>query len=310
MRLQPSAGAGDTSVFKILIAAIVVGTWNGNWFPSGRAKHRAPRDVEASRIFRASKMLAEGIAKLDPEGTNDVILCLNEMRGPAAVSNLVAGIGRKGLRPVIVTRYRWRDRFDEQQDAIATTLPVAESRWSVWRKIRDTRPPRGYAFAALVVEPAVTANVYAVHLKSNYGQGKDEEKIAGNIEKRALAIEQIVAMEKPRRASARRPVILAGDLNADRRRSEFSRETIFRTLDAAGLHDAFESMPEEERYTHENRYFGTSAIDFVLYRGFGMSARPVTLSAGDVSDHRALFALLDAKADEVSPKKQQGEKRR
>lgn len=295
-------------MFKILIAAVVVGTWNGNWFPSGRAKHRAPREVEESRIAAAAKMLAQGIAKLDPEGTNDVVLCLNEMRGPAVVSNLVARIGRKGLRPVTVTRYRWRDRFDEQQDVIATTLPVAESRWSVWKKIRGTRPPRGYAFAALVVEPAVTANVYAVHLKSNYGQGRDEEKIADNVRKRALAIEQIVAMEKPRRASARRPVILAGDLNADRRRREFARDTIFGTLDAAGLRDVFEAMPENERYTREHRYFGKSAIDFILYRGFDVSARPITLSAGDVSDHRPLFALLDVKAHEVSPKKQQGEK--
>lgn len=291
-------------MFKILIAAVIVGTWNGNWFPSGRAKHRAPRDVEASRIFRASKMLAEGIAKLDPEGTNDVILCLNEMRGPAAVSNLVAGIGRKGLRSVIVTRYRWRDRFDEQQDAIATTLPVVESRWSVWKKVRDTRPPRGYAFAALVVEPAVTANVYAVHLKSNYGQGKDEKKIAENRKKRSLAVEQIVAMENPRRASARRSVILAGDFNADRRRSEFAEDTLFASLDKAGFGDVLEEIPQEKRYTREHRFFGRSAIDSVMYRDFSVSGEPFTLDAGDVSDHRALFVLLDAKPKKVTTKKQ------
>ena len=33
--------------FILLLAAVVVGTWNGNWFPSGRAEHRAHPDVEA-----------------------------------------------------------------------------------------------------------------------------------------------------------------------------------------------------------------------------------------------------------------------
>ena len=101
------------SVF-LLIAAVVVGTWNGNWFPSGRAEHRAHPDVEAATISAAAKMLANGLRAVDPYGTNDVVLCLNEMRGPKAASNLVAQIGRPGLRIVIISGYRRRDRFDQQ----------------------------------------------------------------------------------------------------------------------------------------------------------------------------------------------------
>ena len=73
----------------------MVGTWNGNWFPSGRAEHRAHPDVEAATITAAAKMLVGGLRAVDPAGTNDVILCLNEIRGPKVASNLVAQIGRK-----------------------------------------------------------------------------------------------------------------------------------------------------------------------------------------------------------------------
>ena len=101
-----------SSLFAVL-AAVVVGTWNGNWFPSGRAEHRANPAVEAATTRAAGKMLAEGLKAVDPQGTNDVILCLHEIRGPKAASNLVARIGRKGLKVVIVSGYRRRDRFDQ-----------------------------------------------------------------------------------------------------------------------------------------------------------------------------------------------------
>ena len=114
-----------------LIAAVVVGTWNGNWFPSGRAEHRAHPDVEAATISASARMLADGLRGIDPEGTNDVILCLNEIRGPSAASNLVAQIGRSGLRVMSISGYRRRDRFDQQQDVIATTSCCWSDRKSV-----------------------------------------------------------------------------------------------------------------------------------------------------------------------------------
>ena len=86
--------------------------------------------MEAATITAAAKMLAGGLKAVDPAGTNDVILCLNEIRGPKAASNLVAQIGREDLRVAVVSGYRRRDRFDQQQDVIATTLPVAEAHWS------------------------------------------------------------------------------------------------------------------------------------------------------------------------------------
>ena len=274
-----------------LLAAVVVGTWNGNWFPSGRAEHRAHPDVEAATVRAAAKMLADGLKRIDPEGTNDVILCLNEMRGPRAASNLVAQIGRAGLRVVSVSGYRRRDRFDQQQDVVATTLPVADAGWSRWKQNGDLTPPRGYAFAAVVVDPTTTANVYAVHLKSNYG-ATTKEIAAANRGKRAAAVEQLVGMERPKRGKKAKPALIAGDMNADKWGKGFEGEPLFPMLEKAGFANAPEILPPNRRGTHPSVKYGDSALDYVFWRGFRSAATPVIFPNDGLSDHCALFALL------------------
>ena len=276
--------------FPFIFAAVVVGTWNGNWFPSGRAEHRAHPDVEAATSAAAAKMLAEGLKEVDPEGTNDVILCLNEIRGPRAATNLLAQIGRKDLRMAVISGYRRRDRFDQQQDVIATTLPVANAHWSKWKGAGKETPPRGYAFAAVVIDPATTASVYAVHLKSNYGATTPELK-ASNRAKRTVAAQQLVESVKPPRGKKRpgSPVIVAGDMNADKWNKNFADEQLFKILEGAGFGNALESLPPKSRGTHPSRKYGDSALDYVF---FSVSGLPRIVPNDGLSDHRALFVLL------------------
>ena len=274
-----------------LIASVVVGTWNGNWFPSGRAEHRAHPDVEKATVVAAAKMLSEGLRKVDPAGTNDVILCLNEIRGPIEASNLVARIGREGLRVAIVSGYRRRDRFDQQQDVIATTLPVVETHWSCWKSSDKVTPPRGYAFAAVEIEPMVTANVYAVHLKSNYG-ATTREIVAANCEKRAIAASQIVEQERTKRNRTPRPVILAGDMNADCWRKEFADERVFCILEESGFVNLLALLPPGGRGTHPSRRHGDSALDYIFCRGLESVATPCVTGDDLISDHLAFFAIV------------------
>jgi len=275
----------------LLLAALIVGTWNGNWFPSGRAEHRAHPDVEEATSVATAKMLAAGLKTIDPCGTNDIILCLNEIRGPRAASNLVARIGRADLRVAIVSGYRRRDRFDQQQDVIATTLPVAEAHWSRWRDAKKLTPPRGYAFAAIVIDPATTANVYAVHLKSNYGAKTPEEK-AVNRAKRAAAIAQLIEQERPKRGRPNRPVIIAGDMNTDRWRKEFADEALFADLEQAGYENPLSLLPADARGTHPSERYGDSALDYVFCRGLKATTPPTIVPNEGLSDHRALFVLI------------------
>ena len=275
----------------LVVFSIVVGTWNGNWFPSGRAEHRAHPDVEAATTTAAAKMLAAGLKTVDPAGTNDVIRCLNEIRGPRAASNLVAQIGRKDLRVAVVSGYRRRDRFDQQQDVIATTLPVAEAHWSKWKVAGKATPPRGYAFAAVVVDPATTANVYAVHLKSNYGATTKEAR-AANREKRTLAIAQIAEQERRKRGRPFRPVVVAGDMNADKWGKDFAEEKLFGILEDAGFANPLGDLPAKARGTHPSAKWGDTALDYVFCRGLKSVDRPRIIPNEELSDHYALFVLL------------------
>ena len=274
-----------------LVLAVIVGTWNGNWFPSGRAEHRANESVEAATIQAAGEMLRAGIAKLDPSLKEDVIICLNEMRGPQVTAELAKAIGITNLQVAVVSGYRRRDRFDMQQDAILTTLPVANSNWCLWKSKKGVLPPRGYAHAMIVIEPAVTASVYCVHLKSNYGDTTAELK-ESNREKRRLPVEQLVTQEKPKRGRTAAPVIVAGDFNSDPWRKEFAEETIFDTLEQAGFTNVLKLMPEKRRWTHPNRRYGNSALDHIFVRGLKTMGEPITQYPDELSDHFALFVRM------------------
>ena len=275
-----------------LALALVVGVWNGEWFPSGRAEHRANDQVERATIRAAGQMLADGILEVDPSGKEDVVLCLSEIRDLETAQALCAAIGRTNLSVAVVTAYRRRDRFDQQQDVIMTTLPVARANWSTWKTHKDAFPPRGYAHADVIVSPAVTATVYAVHLKSNYGQTTEDTAQANRL-KRAYAIEQLVAQEKPKRGKFRAPVIIAGDFNADRFSKSFEKDTLFQTLLDAGFVDAFEGVPKDGRITHpgSGRHAG-STLDYIFIRGCRVESPPKVVPALRISDHDAVFVRL------------------
>ena len=276
---------------------ITIATWNGNWFPSGRAEHRAHPDVEAATTVAAGKMLAASLRAADPTGSNAVILVLNEIRGPRSASNLIERTGIPGLRLASISAYRRRDRFDAQQDVIATTLPVVDHGWSTWRSEKRETPPRGYAYADIVLDPAVTARVYAVHLKSNYGATTKEAREL-NRTKRTHAVEQLVGQDKKRRY-----VIVAGDMNADAWRKEFAEESIFGLFADAGFDNHLAALPPERRGTHPSATHGDSALDYIMTRGFVLEGEPHIEPAQDLSDHSALSLVISPKrAANASPR--------
>lgn len=277
-------------MIKLILAAVIIGTWNGNWFPSGRAEHRAHPKVEEATIVAAAEMLSKGIAALDEGGTNDVVIILNEMRSPEVVSNLVERMSKPNLHVASVSRYRRRDRFDQQQDAIITTLPVVDAGWGVWPAKKKVKAPRGTAFSTLIFPNSVTTEVYAVHLKSNYGATNAALK-KENAAKRAIAIEDLLerAGKKKRKVSA---MIIAGDFNSDRDKKEFAEETMFADLEKYGFIDFSRLMPEAERYSHPNKRWGNSLLDYIFVRGLEAKGRTIRISAEELSDHDAIFGVV------------------
>lgn len=269
-----------------IFLAVIVGTWNGNWFPSGRAEHRAHPAVEAATIAAVGEMLKEGIKVVDPSDREDVILCLCEIRNREVAEKLAAAIGREGLKVASISGYRRRDRFDQQQNVILTTLPVVEAKWAKWSSAGRFTPPRGYAFAALKGASGKVVRVYAVHLKSNYG-ATIEKNVEENRGKRTTAIRQFLEHEQSE------TVILAGDFNADRWRKEFENETIFTSLAGAGYANLLELLPPEKRGTHPHKRYGDSALDYIFAKGLSPCGLPHIQPSEALSDHYALFAAVE-----------------
>ena len=142
----------------------------------------------------------------------------------------------------------------------------------------------------MVVDPATTANVYAVHLKSNYRAKGDE--IALNRAKRTRAIAQVVEQERKKRGRPLRPVVVAGDMNADLWGGDFKDEELFGLLEGAGYLNPLADLPANARGTHPSKRYGDSALDYIFCRGMRPVDLPRIVPNDELSDHYALFVLL------------------
>lgn len=286
------------SYLLIFCTAINIATWNGNWFPSGRAGHRANEEVEAATIRVSARILANGLKNLGL--TNDFIIGINEIRSSEVASNLTEqlnlalsqpGCSNAALRVATVSKYRHRNNhIDYQQDAILTSLPVIASGWHSWNPIDDVYPGRGFAFAMLEIPTAedsiTTAIVYSVHLKSNYGSSTPAIA-AANQTKRTIAVKQLIDL-----APTNMPILIMGDFNADIWRKEFANEPLFPLLENAGFTNLWVGVKKTKRNTYPNKKHGNSTLDYFFLRDFNTLVAPFTRSSEEISDHRPAFSTI------------------
>ena len=176
-------------------ADVLTATWNIRWFPSGRAEHRAPPEVEKATIQGAAEVVRSELAKRR-KPSDHVILFFQELRDLSVCSNFVERIGDKKLSVASVSAFRDYDRrLGWQQCGIVSDLPVVDASFSYWRRTRKILPPRGFVYALLDGGADGLIACYCVHLKSNYGATTPERR-AANRQKRELAMEQFRSLTK------------------------------------------------------------------------------------------------------------------
>lgn len=271
---------------SLFIFAVVAGTWNLKWFPSGRAEHRASVRVETANIQDAADVIRDNL-----KGRGRVLF-LQELRDPQACTNLVAAVGDTNLHVAVATAYRdSRDnRLQWQQLAIVTDLPVLASEWKYAKKAGGMFVPRGYAYALLDGGAEGRIACFCVHLKSNYGARQPEVK-AANVTKREAGLKQVVAAAK---ACGAEKVLIAGDFNADRFQRQFKDEPLFAMLERAGFSDGWEGSSRAERGTHPgNTRYPDSTLDYIFHRGFGRRISRTLALADPVSDHRLAVMVFE-----------------
>lgn len=269
-------------MFKcFLIFAVLAGSWNLKWFPSGRAEHRASARVESANIADAADVIR---ANLKGAGR---VLFLQEMRDAKACSNLVVAIGDTNLKVAVATAFRdFRDnRLQWQQLGIVTDLPVLKTEWKYSKKADGMFVPRGYAYALLDGGEEGRIACFCVHLKSNYGAKKAAKK-KENMLKREAAIRQVLAAAENCGADR---ILIAGDFNSDRFQRAFKDERMFPMLESAGFKDGWKGTDPSQRGTHPgNSRYPDSTLDYVFYKGYSRCASRSLAPAVPVSDHRML----------------------
>ena len=270
----------------LLVFAVLAGSWNLKWFPSGRAEHRASMRVEAANIADAADVVREN---LKDRGR---IMFLQEMRDAQACSNLVGAIGDANLKVAVVSAFRdFRDnRLQWQQLGIITDLPVIETKWEYAWKADGMFVPRGYAYALLDGGKEGKIACFCVHLKSNYGARKPAKKLE-NMLKREAGMRQVLEAAKTCGADK---VLIAGDFNSDRFQMAFKSERIFHMLESAGFKDGWGDAPLAERGTHPgNTRYPDSTLDYVFHKGFSRCASRTLVRSVPVSDHRMLVMTFE-----------------
>jgi hypothetical protein len=164
---------------------------NLEWFPNGSA-HDATPEVQAQRIAAAADVLRP----IDPD-----IILLQEVRDYDACSRLGEAIAPGMYHVAICSAFKepFQSGLGKQQVAILSKYQ-AQAAWSErWKSMNGVDPPRGFAFAWFKIG-GQDIGVYSVHLKSNLiTHGDKEAETAKNIQKREVAIAQLLDAH-PRRS--------------------------------------------------------------------------------------------------------------
>ena len=152
--------------------------WNVQWFPGRRPN--ASRSEENRQIHAVHADLAE---------SNSDLVAFEEVRDWEHA--VIAVRPLSGFKVDVISNFPPREGQREAQQVAITSRLQPLSAWSErWKPSGAIVPPRGFAFAAYQVEPHQLLLVYALHLKSNRGEIREDIRI------REESMQQLVAHMK------------------------------------------------------------------------------------------------------------------
>ncbi len=254
-------------------------TWNLEWFPNGSA-HDATPEVQAQRIAAAADVLRP----INPD-----IILLQEVRDYEACVRLGEAIAPGMYHVAICSAFKepFQSGLGKQQVAILSRYQ-AQAAWAErWKSMSGVDPPRGFAFAWFKIGND-DIGVYSVHLKSNLiTHGDREAETAKNIQKREIAITQLLAHVHDvigTTIPTIKAIVIGGDFNTNHDQAMFAAERTLDSLADAGYQNGFEKLPLSERVTHLGTHgFPDATFDFIFTKG--LTASQPTIMRTNASDH-------------------------
>ena len=261
-------------------------TWNIEWFPG-----RTPQPTE-----RAEKAHREDVADYLPTLEPDIFMA-QEIRNREAAEFLVDQL--PGLELHVVSAFQRPNPNISQQILIASRFEAIESYEELFTgeayDYGDMEPYRGYVFTALESPVGGTLLVYAVHLKSNWG----EREV--NVAMRESGAQQILRhiAKKEAMYADRGPVqvIVGGDFNVRLNLQDIEDERTIDLFTEAGFHSSWDGVPFTDRITWPPRGgFPPACFDYILTKGLPpLTAELLFKPAWALSDHRPVMLAIPRK---------------
>src|SRR5215510_604002 len=254
-------------------------TWNLEWFPNGSSK-----EASAAQQDQRIKEAADVLRPINPD-----IILLQEVRDYDVSARLGEAIAPGVYHVAICSAFKepFQRGLGKQQVAILSKYQAQAAWVEPWKSMNGVDPPRGFAFAWFKIGNE-NIGVYSVHLKSNLiTRGDREAGTAKNIQKREVAVTQLVAHVHDvieTTMLAIKGIVIGGDFNTNHDQEMFVAEKTLDSLIGAGYQSGFEELPLERRVTHPaNHGFPDATFDYVFTRD--LQASPPTVTQTSASDH-------------------------
>ena len=254
-------------------------TWNLEWFPNGSAK-----EASAAQQEKRIKDAADVLRPIDPD-----IILLQELRDYDVCARLGEAIAPGVYHVAICSAFKepFQRGLAKQQVAILSKYQAQPAWAEPWKSMNGVDPPRGFAFAWFKIGNE-NIGVYSVHLKSNLiTHGDKEAETAKNIQKREVAVTQLVAHVHDvieTTMLAIKGIVIGGDFNTNHDQEMFAAEKTLDSLMGAGYENGFEQLTLSQRITHPGTHgFPDATFDYVFTRD--LKASPPIVTQTNASDH-------------------------
>jgi endonuclease/exonuclease/phosphatase family metal-dependent hydrolase len=256
--------------------------WNVQWFPGRRPN--ASRGDENRQVRAVHTDLAQ---------LHSDIVALEEVRDYDHAALAVKPLA--GFKVDVCSNFPPREGQTEAQQVAITSRLQPLSAWSeLWKPSRAIVPPRGFSFAAYQLVPRELLLVYALHLKSNRGEVREDIRIREESMQQLIA--HMKAMENAYGKLGALSWIVGGDFNTAPDEPRFASEKTVPSLRAAGFSWCWEGVPFTSRITvPADLRYPAACFDQIFFRNATLVKAWVANTSPQSSDHRAVNATLSLK---------------
>ena len=253
--------------------------WNVQWFPGRRPNASRAEENRQIRSVHAD------VAQLSSD-----LIGLQEVRDFQHATVAIKPLS--GFKVDVCSDFPPREgQREAQQVAITSRLPAISAWAEEWKPGASITPPRGFAFAAYQLSPRQVLLVYALHLKSNRGDIREDIRIREESMHQLLS--HMKAMDNAYNKLGALNWIVGGDFNTSPDDPRFAGEKTVPGLLAGGFRWSWEGIPFASRITvPADERFPPACFDHIFYRGATLMKAWLGQTAPQSSDHRAVNATL------------------